>query len=487
MAAAAAPYAALGELGNVIQSLGEKGVQHALKIQRIDNGRVVSEKRHQLATDAAKFQADLQTDIDPQSRLKRTQEFLYSYKSQIVDPSMPPEVRDELQRHFDGFESEMIARQIGDSYRLTAKRAAVAFDNELSDAKKTGNREKFETAKSTARTAGLLFPEDEERLDDEFSRSVSSTTLDLAIQEDPALVLEDIERPDFLSRVPGFSQQDIPHIRTAARASEERHRGEHIDIMEEALNAGRLTPKDLEAGTYLKPGDVARFRKALVKVDPPTPELHGKAWDLLLENRKAFNDPAISDRDYATKWNDLRTEMISTVPADYRGEISQELSYRSPANRTEAKTKPRGYSDKQELKSIGLDRISRARTSNLFGNVGEDADAPTRERAYRRAEELRLEVARFVESTPDVGIEEVTEFTDSRIAGDRVKTSALQFQSFVPGGAQRLRPSPVIQSLPPKSGKKDPTTSDPMQIPPGPGGSSDALLPPRAQLDNFLR
>ena len=468
--AAVAPWSALEGVGQQLQSMGDRGVEHLVKLQRLDNGRIVSEKRQLLALDAAKFQADLQTDPDPQSRIKRTQQFLYEYKDRLVDESMAPEVRDELLQHYSGFQSEMQIRQLGDSVRLTENRAKLAFGNELKTSINNGDRDAFETAKATARNAGVILPEDEVRFDDDFNRSVSSTTLDLAIQDDPALVLEDIERPDFLTRVPGFTPEDIPHLRSAARTSAQRHRGEQIDLMEAALDTGHLTPKDIEAGDYLTPGDVAKFQKALVKVDPPTPEIHGKAWDKLLENRKTFNDPAISDRDYAEKWNDLRTEVIAMVPKAFRGDISQELIYRSPANRNEAKKKPRAWSDKQELKSIGLDRITRARTSNMFGNVGEDADTPGKEKAYRRAEELRLEVARFIESTPDLTIEQVTEFTDSRISGDRVKTSAREFQNFVPGGAQRLRPMVPLPGMAP-----------------GQGPASDALLPPRTQLENFLK
>lgn len=484
---AAAPAQELGTLARSIAGVSEHFHDTAVKVQQAENARIESTYRRQWGEDFDNLQLKLQTESDPQKHIEAVTGFLQQNKDAWSAEELPPAVRDRLALQYDEFATRARGETAANASRLTFHRASLALENEIATAKGKGDRVGFERALTTAESTTGMPPEERERLETDFDRSLSGTTIDLALQQDPALVLEDIERPDFLQRVPGYTPEDLPKIRSAARAGVQRVRTEQIDLMEEALNTGQLTPKDIEAGDYLTAGDVARFKKALVKIEPPSAETHGKAWDMLLANRQAFADPALSDQDYAAKWNDLRSEVISLVPPQFRGDISQELSYRSPAHRIEAKAKPRASSEKQELKSVALERVNRARAANLFGNVGDDADPVVKEKAYRRAEELRVETAKFIEETPDLTLEKITEFTDGQISGDRVKTSARELNTFVPGGAQRLRPGPSMQPLPPRSGTKDKATDDSLQLAPGQGEASDALLPPLQQLENFLK
>lgn len=258
---------------------------------------------------------------------------------------------------------------------------------------------------------------------------------------------------------------------------------QQLDLIDAALAGESLTDRDLAAADYLSPGDVAKVKQAMRKIEPPTAEVHASAWDLLLANRETFYDPGIKDSDYAAKWNDLRAEVIGMIPTAYRGDINSELAARSPANRNAARVKPPRDLDMAELKNIGVDRISRARAAGMFGDVSDEAAPPIREKAYRRAEELRLKVSQWINANPKAAIQEVSDFTDSLISGDRVKSSAVDLRQFIPGSAQRLRPAPAMQPLPPKSGDK--ANPDPLQLPPGDGAASDALLPAR-QLENFI-
>ena len=465
--AANAPNAALGSLAQAIAGVGEHFQGIADETQRLENGRMILTARQKLADDYSALRLQLENDPDPQSRIEKTRAFFQQSQGMADDPTYPPQVRENLRDFHNEFASRQNITATADAAALTHKRATIAFQNQFKSAKASGIRSDLDQSLAVAQESGVILPEESEQYIQDFDRSQTGTVLDLAIRQDPQLVLDDIEQPDFFQRMNGFTPEDLPRIRSAAQASAQRIRTEEMDIIEAALEQGELKPQDLEAALYLTPKDVARVKKAMVKVDAPSSEIHGKAWDLLLNNRRDFQDPAISDRDYADNWNDLRSEVIEMIPKGYRGDITAELQYRSPANRQVAKTKPVRNSDKQELKSIGLDRISRARSAGLFGNVGDDADAATREKAFRRAEELRIEVSRYIEGTPDVGIEQVSEFTDGLITGDRVKTSARDLQNFVPGGAQRLR------SLP--------------DFAPENGEASDALLPPRQQLENFLK
>lgn len=493
--AAALPAVALGDLAKELSGVSEHFHEHAVNLQKIDNARRISEIRQQFVTELAQNDVDLQREPDPARRIQKTREFIDSAKVRILDNAdLPPAARDQLTADFTETANRAFIGQIQDSARLTTKRAALALENEINAAKRTGDRQLFTKAINTGTEAGVIVPEQIERLSQDFDRSLASQTLDLAIQDDPALVLQDIERPDFFQRMPGLSQEDVPHIRRAAEQSAQRHRAEQLDLIQEALLQKKLTPADIEAADYLKAEDRAEIRRALERDAAPTPqplsaEEHGKAWDTLLSLREAFTDPEISDSQYAARFNDTRARVLSVIantPEAFRGDITGELARRSPANRSAEKLLPAVGTDKAELKAIALDRVTRARTAGMFGNVAEDAPPAEREKAYRRAEAIRLQISQHVERNADkIGLPEIESFTDSLISGDRIKSNARDFRPFIPGSAQRLRPVPALPVLPPKQGTKDKATPDPLQIPPGDGTASADLLPSR-QLETFL-
>ena len=470
--AAAAPVAALGSLARGIASVGEHFQGVADETQRLENARLASSARQKLAADYADLQAQLDKDPDPAARISKARDFFRQRRDMPDDPSIPPAVRDQIRDHHESFATGAMIDQAAATAKLTHQRAALALENEINAATATGNRQELDRAIATAAEAGVVLPEKAAAIVADFDRSVSATSLDLAIQKDPHLVLEDIERPDFLARMPGLKKDDIPRIQSAARASSQRKRAEELDLIEAALAEEKLNPDDLEGAEYLTPGDVAKIRHAMQKVEAPSAEAHGQAWDLLLANRESFYDPGLKDSDYAAKWNDLRAEVIAKIPAAYRADINSELAARSPANRNTARVKPLKDVDKAEQKTVAVDRIGRARAAGMFGDVSDEAAPAVREKAFRRAEELRLKVSRFIDQHPEAGIDEISEFTDGQISGDRVKTTAADLRQFIPGSGQRLRPAPPMAPLP--------------GMEPGTGGASSALLPPRQQLDTFL-
>lgn len=473
-----APNIALGTLARSLASIGDGFQQHADQIQNMENVRLVSETRNRVAEEYARFSEELDKDPNPETRVEKTRAFWMKAKGIADRPDLPPAVRDSLVRWYEKAASESVISQGANAGRLSSKRALLALSNEIGSAKARHNREDLDAALATAKDSGILLPEEEQRIVQDFDRSVAAGKLDLAIQEDPALVLEDIERPDFIQRNPQFSPEDLPKIRRAAEAGAERIRGEELETLQEAMLRGMLKPSDLEAALYLKPSDRARFvrameRAAAPKPQPLTSEEHARAWDHLLRLRESFKDPAVSDSDYAARFNDARAEVLEAIahtPEAFRADITSELSRRAPGNRSAAKILPPVGTDKAELKAVALDRITRARAAGLFGNVADDAEPAEREKAYRRSEALRLQVSQWVNQNADkIGLPEIEEFTDNLISGDRVKSTARDLETFIPGSARKLRPV-----LPPLPG-----------MAPGAGGASADLLPSK-QLDTFL-
>ncbi len=486
-AAANAPNEALGQLAQSIAGVGEYFQTVADDVQKAENVRLESETRQKWDADFQKLQLELAKEPNQDTHLEKVNGFLTQMNGSWDRPGVAPAVKQRLALDFDEFAHRAKLGTAENVARKAMTRAQDAMKNEVGEANRTLDRGRLMKSLGTAKANFGLTPEEEASQIAHFERNLAIKEAGTLAELDPLTALETFQKDKFIQDSKGLNFSDRDRLVSEAERNIQKQRTEDLDTLEMAMDANMLTPADLEASSYITDNDRKRFRSALENFKPPTSEEHGKVWDLLLANRQTFADQSISDKEYASRWNDLRTEVISMVPKNFRGDINAEIQYRSPANRRTVKNNPPGYSDKQELKAVGLARITRARSANLFGPVGDDADPVKKEAAFRRSEELRLDVARFIDQTPDVTIEQVTEFADSRISGDRVKTSARELQSFVPGSAQRLRPGPFMPPLPPRSGIKDKATDDSLQIAPGQGEASDALLPPLQQLENFLK
>lgn len=485
-AVAMAPGKALENLGHAIEETGARGMEIAARSRKIEEGGAIAAFMADAHKQAGEFAGQLAKRSDTDAYIQEWRDKAGEFNERGKNLKLSPEGQARLNEELLDFTTRQ-GIQLETQARTKKLGIAHAQANQAEQYHRSRGEavEHARTLKIAADT-GIYTPDDVSRAEMIFKQEETNRDLQRQFQEDPQGM---IDRPDeeYLRLMPGATHEMVAHAKAAAKSKVQEYRAKELDQLEAALDSGVLHPVSIEGAKYITPGDAAKLAKALKKIDPPTSEAHAKVWDLLLSNRSSFTDPAVSDHEYASKWNDLRTEVIGMVPPEFAGDIKQELNYRSPANRSEAKNKPRPSADRQELRSVALERITRARNANLLGSVDEDADPATREKAFRRAEELRLKTAAFIRDTPDLTLDKVTEFTDTLLTGDRVKSTARSLQSFVPGGAQRLRPAPAMPPLPVKSGTKDQATADPLQVAPGAGDASDALLPPLQQLENFLK
>jgi hypothetical protein len=223
---------------------------------------------------------------------------------------------------------------------------------------------------------------------------------------------------------------------------------------------------------------------------PPSNEQHAKAWEPLALLREARTDPRITPEAYRTIWNETRGIVLRGIAPRWQGDIKKELSYLSPAGRAPDGGGLTGGYTKADLEAEGRAIAFRARDAGLFGTIAEDAKPADREKAFRKAEDVRLEVKRWLSTQSEATPEKVREYTDNLISGDRVKSTARELQSFVPGTGQSLRskpaPAPAIPALPPKKSARDKANPDPLEIPPGDSSATDALLPAR-RLESFIK
>lgn len=459
--AAAAPAQQLGTLAESIAGVSQQFHDHAVQLQKIENARVLSEKRQQLAQGYADFQLDLQKDPDPSSRIQKTRDWLANAKGSMDAENLPPAVRDELTGHFDNFASTAVIRQAEDSARLGIQRAKATFQNEIETAFRTQDRASLDQALATAESAGVILPEEKDKFHANFDRETTGTVLDLAISQEPDLVLEDITRPDFFSRNPGLGPDDIPRLQSAARSSMQRKRSEELDLIEAALTDGKLAPTDLEATRYLTPGDLAKIKASMAETRPPSPTAHSKAWDELFALRDSYKNPAVSDADYAAKWNDTRTRVLELLPPAYQGDLKQELSYRSPANRS-AKADDLPDAQAKDFATLASQRIKNAYDTGLLGDIT-DPKSESAKRAFTRWEDARAKVIQFIKRNPEATFDDIRQAT-TKALGSTLDDS--------PDDAPLIPAAPAPVSF-------DTRLNRALGLPEGPGNASTALLPPR--------
>lgn len=377
-------------------------------IARADNARKESEFRQSLAKDYADLQLEIQQINDPAERLAKTNAFLAARKDIAGQPDFPPVLQEKLRGYFDNFATEAQIRGAQDAAELTQKRARLALANEIDTAVQYNDPTAFQTAVSTAQDAGLIFPEDVDRLTQDFDRSAAEMQFRTFIEQEPQGALLDMETDDFAERFPNLLPSSIPRLKTEAKRLTQERRAQELDLIDTAIITGTFTPDDLETAEYLTPKDIAQITAGLQRNGPPSTPLHSAAWDKMFAMRDKFNDPAISDEDFAAHWNDTRNEIFSAIPDRYRGDFNQEFSYRSPANRRGGK--PVNEKPQAEIKSAAQQRIKRALSSGL---LGEDED-----KAFNQFQSLTIHLANFLDANPSTQWPDVQRYVDQIVAGE---------------------------------------------------------------------
>jgi hypothetical protein len=455
-----AQAAGIGDLGKALMGVSDQFTETALRLQKVANARQISEKRFALAESYAEHRNELQKDPDPVSRMEKTRAFLQQAKSMVDGEDMPEAVRLELGNHFENFASNAVILQSEDSARLEVSRAKAAFQNEITAATRNQDRAGLEVALSTAESAGVLLPEEKEPFIADFERTVTGTQFDAALEEMPEEVLKDIERPDFSARFPGMTPEDVPRLRSAARSNIQRKRGEEMDIIEAALMTGNLSGADIEAARYLTDEDRVRVSAALSETEPPDTSKHSQVWDALFKLRKDFKNPAVTDEQYAEKWNETRSGILGLLPPAFQGDLKQELSYRSPANRLQGQPDARPDALAKDYALLATARIKKAFDEGSLGDVT-DPKSEAAKKAYTRMEDTRAATIQFIKQNPNATWPEVRDFTAKALG------TSLDDGEDVP--IVPAAPAPV---------SFDTRLNGLLGIPDGSGDFSNYLLPP---------
>jgi hypothetical protein len=456
MSAAGAPWAAMAGVGGDISQLGDKAMDFLVKQQRVKNVQMANEMEMAAAEMFGQFENEMRTNPNPDQWTGQWSQRLEDFQKQFVPDNLAPEQKAMIGERYSNFATRTTL-QVAEMATVTGiGQARLTGENRRNQAIRLGDYDAGLESLEMDKEAGLLsLPEFEAKLA-EFDRQFETESVNGLVEEDPMVTLSELQEKNedgTWKNFTGLEPHDRKRAISQAEAQIQEYRQQEMDLLDLALDSGTLQPKDIEAANYLSETDRKRWAQALEASDPPSSEVHSQAWDILFENRERFADPSLTDAEYAKQWNDMRSKMASLIPKQYAGDINQELSYRSPANRKAVRSNPPGYNDPQELKTMGYNQLKRARDAGMFGDISEEADKKTREEAYWKEARYRLDVSKFLKQNRDATAEQIEEFTDKLITGDRGAKAINLMKPALPGYGMQSGATDIL--LPPMDGDLD--------------------------------
>jgi hypothetical protein len=475
-------------MGATIAAIGAKGFEVAEKVRKMDEGAKIAEFMRQNDEQAENFSNSLMLRHDTEKWPSDWNSKTSTMRDSLSELGLSPEGRARAEMELADWTSK---RAIEFEGRAAIKTVGMARAKYTNTAEYHFGRGELEKGRETLRAGaevGVFNPVELEeglRMGDQIDAKV---LLDEDIKANPLAALARLESGEFLENNPGADLDLVARGKRQAQAKFQEYRAGEMDTLEGKLNADDLKASDIKAARFLTDEDRADLAGAMAQKAPPSNEQHAKAWEPLALLREARTDPRITPEAYRTIWNETRGIVLRGIAPRWQGDIKKELSYLSPAGRSPDGGGLAGGYTMADLEAEGRAIAFRARDAGLFGTIAEDAKPADREKAFRKAEDVRLEVKRWLSTQRETTPEKVREYTDNLISGDRVKSTARELQSFVPGTGQSLRskPAPAIPTLPPKKSARDKANPDPLEIPPGDSSATDALLPAR-RLESFIK
>jgi hypothetical protein len=416
--AAGAVGQALGSLAQSIGGVSDAFGQHAQRLQKMENVNTISTERNRLSEDYTHFQVENQKEMDPEKRIQNTLDFLGAQDSAFKGADFNPYVRETLTSHFDEFATRARIASVEDAANLSIKRATQALGNEVSGSYRDNDRGRFDGALKLGRDAGIVTPEQELDMTNDFDRHTQFQSNSLQAEEMPTAALEALEKDDFLTVHPNLFPEDVDKLKRFAKQQIQVKRGEEFDTLEEGILKGKVGGSDIEAAENLTEKDRRALYDTLQKEigESPISQMdYLRAWKSLDGLREMRMNPKVSQDQYRLLHNELRSRILSIIPPSKQGDIKKELGYLSPAGRDP--NEPLKKSDLlSQRKAYMRAGFGRALARGNFGDMSEEGDPIVQERAARIVGSIFLnEGNQFFLENPDASTDEIDAFIDKTI------------------------------------------------------------------------
>ncbi|MDB6078411.1 MAG: hypothetical protein JWO82_2158, partial [Akkermansiaceae bacterium] len=267
--AAAAPWRALGQVGEAVQGLGEKGFQLAAKVQEAGLQTKAGEMTLELSKANAEYQAQIiKNPGDPSSWSDGYQKAIEPLRQKwLSDPNLPEPQRQQLTQHFNSITGQAANGIIRDSAVATFQNAKKAAGNVIEAGEAAGDDDLRMRGLELLRP--LVPPADFEAVRARSDRNATLTKVTADIDRNPNDWKERLADPDAAKKY-GIPVDDIPRLQGIQQQAERRVTFDAIGQAKDQIAANpNLQPEDLERtfGKKLSPSVMATLKQDLAQRD----------------------------------------------------------------------------------------------------------------------------------------------------------------------------------------------------------------------------
>lgn len=206
ISAVTAPGRALGEFGQALEGLGQKGMEIAEQIQNTEDAGKISAWRANADERASKFSDSLLSRQDPGKWGEEWAEMRNAMGAEIGALGLSPRAEERARRDFDSWASDRTAHFSTQAAVRTVSESKARIGNSWSYYAARGDRAGMEATKQEAIASGVFPPSAVTEMEQEGERLATLGEIKRSIQEDPlsttarikqagdALTVEDQER-----------------------------------------------------------------------------------------------------------------------------------------------------------------------------------------------------------------------------------------------------------------------------------------------------
>lgn len=186
MAAAAAPWQALGGVGREVQQIGEQAADFAVKLQRIKNVEMANNLEIAANEEFSAFQNEILTNPDPSSWGPAWEKRLEGLKKAHLPDGLAPEQRAMLGERFAEFSSRTGMKVLETATVTQIDQARRSFGNRIDQRLRMGDADGADAAADEMHSLGLIDEPARDKLKSEISRKSTVSAIESAAQQDPA-------------------------------------------------------------------------------------------------------------------------------------------------------------------------------------------------------------------------------------------------------------------------------------------------------------
>lgn len=359
-AARTAPTQALGSLAQGIADISSAFGEQAERIQQLENTRMESMARQNVAKKMADFKIRAQSFVDPSMILTELEKTLSETAAFADNPELAPVTRDRLSLWHSDLAANARINAAQGAAKLTLRRTGAALQNEADDAFQANDETALDDVLSRSIDAGLMLPEEADSQRTKFQAKKTYDSIISSIDADPSTALQQVEADDFTERYPTLTAEHQSQLIRYARTKKNYEAAETWDAIQIAsLEGGVLSREDILG--MAKEGDISPTQAGqyLRAYHSPEPPQHDPILFDQIRSQILAYDPAA---DETGEQRALLSAQIATLPLPKETIAELSEQYKSRANPTPEQAK------KHKLSREYADRLETEWNAEAFGD-----------------------------------------------------------------------------------------------------------------------